>query len=258
MNDILDLINEAEQLPDEENNSPTIEQADTQPCQATNSSTMLWMVDFIKQHKTDIPEELRGTITTDDKTGLTLAIHWVHIMKTVAVPVWMRHDPKITDSNGWTIAIHYIVTNLAPPPIWMSTDPTIQTSNGRTCAMYLLLYRGSDHENENIPVWMHHDVNIFDSLGYSLIDYWLATNNDDIPSWMLENIVDVRHWVNGNGENIAISYMLRRGTLPTEQFALPDEEIDTFRTKMNNTYRQLLNTITCNKSDHETVSHSSS
>ena len=255
MTDILDLINEAEQLPDSENDLPTIEQADTtHSIQATNSSTMLWMVDFIKQHKTDIPEELRGTITTDDQTGLTLAMHWVHIMKNAAVPVWMRHDPKITDNNGWTIAIHYIVTNLTPPPIWMSTDPTIQTSNGRTCAMYLLLYREKEHENECIPVWMQHDVNIFDSLGYSLIDYWLATNSGDIPSWMLENIPDRHHWTNGNGENIAISYMLRRGVIPPDQFALENEEIDTFRTKMNNTYRQLLDSISSRNSDHTTHS----
>ena len=230
MSDILELVDKAEQLPDETKPQPI----------ETSANTMNWMVDFIKQHKTDIPEELRGTVTVDQNTGLTLAMYWIHIMKTAPIPSWMRHNPNICDNNGWTIAIHWIVTNASAPPLWMATDPTIQTSNGRTCAMYLLLYRSCVHENENIPSWMNHDINIFDELGYSLIDYWLATNSDEIPTWMLENIDDLKHWTNGNGENIAISYMLRRGVEPPERFALPDDEFDTFRTKMNNTYRQLL------------------
>ena len=164
-------------------------------------------------------------------------------MKRAPVPAWMHHDPKITDNNGWTIAIHYIVANHATPPAWMTTDPNIQTSNGRTCAMYLLLYRDTAYENEDVPEWMRHDINIFDTLGYSLIDYWLATNNGDIPNWMIEKISDLKHWTNYNGENIAISYILRRGTVAPDEFLLPEEETSTFITKMNNSYKQLYNVL---------------
>ena len=197
------------------------------------------MVEYIKQHHEDIPEQFRGTVLFDNENNLSLATYWVYIMKTEPVPMWMRHDPNIVDKHHWTIAMHYISVNQELPPEWMQHDPTIQNANGRTSAMLALIYRTSDHENEDLPDWMHHDVNLFDSLGYSVVDYWLSTNGDMLPSWMLSQIDDPKHWHNGLNETIGISYMFRHYQLPPPEFALSDDEAETWTTKHGNTYKAI-------------------
>lgn len=231
MSDVLELIENAEQIDDEEQqtNKPHVDRI---PNHSFN-----FMTNYIQTNKSDIPEELRGTVLVEPDTLLTLAMYWVHSMKTVPVPTWMIHDPNHKDAHGWTIAMHYISVNSSYPPKWMECDPMIQNDNGRTVAMFALLHRSSRYENQDIPSWMKHDINIFDSLGYSLIDYWLSANSEEIPSWMLEKIDDKKHWVNGEGENIAISYLLRRWQDPPEDFVLPPGE--SFKTKHNNSYEDI-------------------
>lgn len=199
------------------------------------------MVDYIKNNKTDIPEEFRGNVMFDDD-NLSLAAYWVSIMKNAPVPTWMRHDPNIVDKHGWTIAQHYIVCNKTDIiPEWMIHNPKIQNINGRTTAMMSLLYRSSERENEDLPTWMLHDVNVFDELGYSLVDYWLSCNSNDLPNWILDQIDDKKYWINKLGENIAISYLIRHRKLPPEEFRLSEAEGEEFRTVKGNTYNDLWN-----------------
>ena len=127
------------------------------------------MTEYIKYHKTDIPEPYRGTSTVEPITNLTLAMYWIHIMKTAPIPKWMMHNTNVTDSHGWTLAIHYIVTNLTAPPEYLQHDPTIQTSTGKTALMMYLLYRTDN--TELIPSWMIHSDNIRDNDGYNIDDY---------------------------------------------------------------------------------------
>lgn len=234
-----DIINNSEQTADTadiSNNDNNNEYSKS----TTKSFNM--MVNYIKEHKEDIPEGFRGTVLFNED-NLSLATYWVYIMKLAPVPVWMRHDPDIVDNHGWTIAQHYIMCNNEPPPQWMIHNPTIQNVNGRTTAMMLLLYRNSKQENEDIPSWMVHDINICDSLGYSLVDYWLANNSDDLPEWILEQIEDKKHWTNKLHENIAISYMIRRGCLPPEEYRLTEQEANEFKTIKGNTYNEIWNYI---------------
>jgi len=146
------------------------------------------MVEYIKQHHDDIPEGFRGTCLIDEENNLTLAMYWVYIMKTVSVPKWMRHNPDLVDSHGWTIAHHYVATTNEYPPEWMICNPTIKNVNGRTVAMLTLIYRKEEYENTDIPNWMKHSVNIVDKLGHSLVDYWIYNNKGDIPEWMTEQM----------------------------------------------------------------------
>ena len=229
-NDIYDMLNEIE-IPDDENKSSvngsnidvdenkfmddSLMTATIEDVKSNEKNGMRWMIEFIKQNKSDIPEELRGTDTTETETGLTLAMYWVYFMKTIPVPTWMRHDPNKQDDKGWTIAIHYMVANHELPPQWMICNSNITTSNGKTPAMFYLLYRDRKYENEDIPDWMNHDINIFDIDGYSLIDYWLAFNNSNIPSSWIEQIKnktnnDLNSWTNGKGENLQAIYKNRQ------------------------------------------------
>lgn len=250
MSEVLELIDEieAEQITEE---VETTTNADTDDSGKVDDSTFHFMVNFIKQNKSDIPEELRGTKLVEESTGFTLATYWVYIMKRIPVPKWMIHDPNLQDKNGFTIAFHYLTANADYPPSWMIHKPELTNNNGRTIAMCTLLCRTLNHENEDLPEWMRHDVNIFDNLGYSVIDYWLATNSGPIPTWMLEKIDDVKHWTNKLGENIAISYMLRQWVEPPPQFALDESEFDQFITNMGNNYRSLLDELHKNIDKHE-------
>ena len=230
-NDTNDTINESNEL------SESIE---------SNQTSFNIMVNYIRQHHEDIPEGFRGSVMFDNN-NLSLAVYWVYAMKSAPVPVWMRHDPNIVDNHGWTIAQHYITVNkTAIVPEWMIHDSKIQNSNGRTTAMVSLLYRNQTEENNDLPNWMIHDINIFDSLGYSLVDYWLANNSNDLPDQILDQIDDKKFWKNKQGENIGISYMIRRNTLPPEEFRLTNEEGEQFKTVKNNTYNDFIKLIKAN------------
>ena len=65
---------------------------------------------------------------------------------------------------------------------------------------------------------MLHSPTIFDINGYSIIDYWLSTNSDPIPSSILEQIEDLKTFTNGRNERIADSYKNMRNTDPPEEF----------------------------------------
>ena len=107
--------------------------------------------------------------------------------------------------------------------------------------------------NMFIVLTLQGQVNIFDELGYSVIDYWLSTNSGPIPTWMMEKIDDVKHWTNKLGENIAISYMLRQWIEPPPQFTLDESEFDQFITNMGNSYRSLLDELHKNIDKRETT-----
>lgn len=218
--ELLELLDKAETIAsDEENNiSSNDEQVDDRAL-IQNDKSFTLMVNYIKDHKTDIPEEFRGSVLIEEETGLTLSMYWIYTMKTFSVPKWMRMDPNITDSHGWTLAFHYIYVNQVDPPLWMKHDPTIQNNNKRTIAMYYLIHRKTELTNRPIPEWMIHSPCIFDSAGYSIIDYWLATNTDPIPLYILQQIEDVKTFVNGRNERIVDSFkLMRNNEQPPEEF----------------------------------------
>ena len=184
------------------------------------SRSFQMMVNYIKHHKTDIPEEFRGNVLVEPSSGLPLSSYWVCIMKTVPVPKWMMISPEHQDSHGWTLAQHFISVNQVEPPLYMKHNPTLKNSNGRTAAMMYLIYRNqTKYNNQDIPDWMKHSPFIFDNEGYSIIDYWLASNDGPIPSWIIEQIPDTTDFRNGNGEYIAVSYLRRANKLPPPEFA---------------------------------------
>ena len=233
MSSIIDKLNEISTETEEEQ---TIEE---QNKPSSDKIAFNMMVNYIQQHHEDIPEGFRGSIMFDEN-NLSLAVYWVYTMKNIPVPVWMRHNPDIVDNHGWTIAHHYISVNKTGIiPDWMICNPKLQNNNGRTAAMMTLLYRNKAEENKDIPSWMIHDINIFDSLGYSLVDYWLSNNNADLPDWILDQIEDKKFWKNKLGENVGISYMIHRHSLPPEEFSLTNEEGDKFKTSKGNTYNSL-------------------
>ena len=195
MSDILELL-------DSINNDDADEQTQVnysrQDIQEIKSFTI--MLNYIKEHKTDVPEQFRSTVTRDLVTGLTLAMHWVYIMHTAPVPTWMQHDPNITDSHGWCVAMHYIVANKSQPPKWMQNTSDLQNVNGKTTAMLYLLYRSTELQNTEIPDWMKHDLHIFDADGYSLVDDWLFSNTEPLPDWLISDVD--KDFKNNRGETI--------------------------------------------------------
>ena len=198
MSDIIELLNEIDQNDDQFDEQDNVFQLSRQDIQ--NERSMQLMIDYIRTHKSDIPEEYRGSCLVD-MDNLTLAMHWVYMMKTAPVPQWMRHDPNMVDNEGWPIAMHWIFVNHTEPPLWMHCSPDIQNATfKKTIAMVYLLYRKDELKNVDVPEWMRHDLHIFDRDGFCLIDYWLCNNDLPIPEWMLKSIDD--SFVNGRKETV--------------------------------------------------------
>lgn len=223
-NDILQLLKTADTDDTDDINTNTENE------EKRNNCSFQLMVDYIKSHKSDIPEPFRGTTLIEENTGLTLAMYWVHIMNKIPIPKWMIHDSNIVDSHGWTLAFHYIYVNHSEPPLFMKHDSTLQSESGRTVLMMYLIYRDQELENKPVPLWMIHSPYIFDKYGYSLIDYWLSTNSDPIPETILSQIPDPPKFVNGRNEHIATSYIYRRNQMPPEEFMIPFDTATSFST----------------------------
>ena len=187
MTDILELLDDIDANDANIETNATDSQTELPRYQLQNQRSFQLMVDYIKTHKSDIPEEYRNSCLFDID-NISLAVYWIYTMKTAPVPNWMRHDPNITDIRGWTIAMHYIYVNHCEPPLWMTCLPTIQTASSKqTVAMMYLMYRNDELKNTDIPDWMRHDADtIIDVDGYNLMDYWVQTNDDSapIPNWM--------------------------------------------------------------------------
>lgn len=175
------------------------------------------MLNFIRCHKSDVPEELRNDCIINEN-GLTLAMYWIRFMKKEisemikqgqveeTVPKWMRHDPNLTDKNGWTIANHWIEIFKCDVPKWMRCNPNKQNSRGKTIGMFWLMIPRECNKNVEFPEWMRCECDKFDEHGNSILDYWLEYTIDDVPDWM--NID--KNFRNGNGETPEMSFVIHR------------------------------------------------
>lgn len=168
-----------------------------------NKRSFKFMIDYIENNKTDIPENLRCSVMNDEY-GLTLAMYWVLIMKNnTPVPRWMQHEPYITDCHKWTIAMHWITTCHTNPPAWMWHKSYLQNDNGKTAGMLMLLYGTIDNENNDLPDWMQHDVNIYDNENYTIVDYWIIIcKSKPLPTWIVEQLNKNELWKNHRGETL--------------------------------------------------------
>lgn len=134
------------------------------------------------------------------------------------VPEWMVHKPDYRDNFGWTIAMHWVNLYGCDTPSWMRHDSSIRNKSGKTVAMVWLSTKWElgFRNDEDVPYWMHHDISILDEDGNSVVDYWLACTRTNLPEWIVDGIQKVNAkgsvMVNGNGETVAMSWVLRRRT----------------------------------------------
>ena len=108
------------------------------------------MVNYIHEHKSDVPEELRSKCKTDEN-GFTIAMHWLRIMKNEineliddddvenTIPKWMWHDSEIVDKQKWSIAMHWVSIFHCDVPKWMRHNPNLQNAKGKTIGMLYLM-----------------------------------------------------------------------------------------------------------------------
>lgn len=222
-----------------------------------------FMVNYIRKYKSDIPEELRNKCMINED-GLTLATYWIKIMEKEinnmikhgsfdeCVPKWMRHDPEIKDKHGWTIAYHWVTIFNCDVPKWMRHEPNLQNSKGKTIGMIYLM--NSNTNKRDFPDWMQCDVSIFDEFGNSILDYWLEFNDLDIPEWMG---ID-KHFVNGNGETVEMSWLIHRKRVPPNKWRqCHEDEHDiikydkNIKTKTGFTYKDIYRIIFPDMSDSD-------
>lgn len=187
----------------------------------------------------DVPLHMRNSCTINERNE-TLAVHWIYIMHhrihtailqnkiEEAIPSWMHHSPDIRDSQGWTIAMHWVQKYGTDTPSWMHHNPTYQNNNGKTVAMLYIMH------SKEPPNWMRHDTNIFDKDGNSIIDYWIACTNLPIPSW-----INSTNYTNGNNEDISIAYLIRRNSPPPLIYHINHK----LKTSYHLTYEDLFNKL---------------
>lgn len=156
------------------------------------TSGFTFMLNFIRDNKSDIPENLRALDSLTDENGAHLAMHWVYIMKRVPVPLWMRCDPNAYDSHGWSVAFHYTYANKSAPPEWMKCDSEHQNAAGKTIGMMFMLYAAP---TESFPEWMECSTSIRDAENYTIVDYWIIARRDSLPRWIADGI-DLSTWKN--------------------------------------------------------------
>ena len=192
-----------------------------------------FMVNYIRKYKSDIPEELRNKCMINED-GLTLATYWIKIMEKEinnmikhgsfdeCVPKWMRHEPNLQNSKGKTIGMIYLMN--------------------------------SNTNKRDFPDWMQCDVSIFDEFGNSILDYWLEFNDLDIPEWMG---ID-KHFVNGNGETVEMSWLIHRKRVPPNKWRqCHEDEHDiikydkNIKTKTGFTYKDIYRIIFPDMSDSD-------
>lgn len=187
----------------------------------------------------DVPLHMRNSCIINERNE-TLAVHWIYIMHRrihsailqnkieEAIPSWMHHSPDIRDTQGWTIAMHWVQKYGTVTPSWMHHNPTYQNNNGKTIAMLYIMH------SKEPPNWMHHDTNIFDKDGNSILDYWIACTNLPIPSWINPN-----NYINGNNEDISIAYLIRRNSPPPLNYHINHK----LKTSYHQTYEDLFDKL---------------
>lgn len=200
------------------------------------------MLNHIITNREDVPLYMRNSCTINER-NITLAVYWLYIMTQhiqhaihqrkveTSIPSWMHHSPDIRDSQGWTIAMHWVYKYGTDPPSWMHHDPTYQNSNGKTVAMLFFLHPSADCNS--IPNWMRHNCEIFDNDGNSLIDYWISCTTLPIPPWL----PPPSDYKNNNNEDVPIAYLIRRHSSPPSSCSINFN----LRTSYNLTYEDLFN-----------------
>ena len=197
------------------------------------------MLNHISISHDDVPLHMRNSCIINERNE-TLAVHWIYIMHRrihtallqnkieEAIPSWMHHSPDIRDTQGWTIAMHWVQKYGTDTPSWMHHNPTYQNNNGKTVAMLYIMH------SKEPPNWMHHDTNIYDKDGNSILDYWIACTNLPIPSW-----INPINYINGNNEDISIAYLIRRNSPPPLNYHINHK----LKTSYHLTYEDIFNKL---------------
>ena len=213
-----------------------------------NYSGFYLMVNYIRNNKSDVPETLRNKCLQNEY-GFTVATYWIQIMYNYINKLIQKGEINKRDNLDWTIAMHWISIFKCDVPLWMRHDPLLQNSNGKTIAMLYLTValstpissatRTFNYLNEDtfLPIWMRHDNTIYDKDGNSIVDYWLEYTTFDIPKWMLSD--DGNDIKNLNGETIAMSWIIHRKSLPPEEYKCEP----TLKTNYNMTIRDICNKV---------------